>query len=400
MFALKFGLMVYAIFACLGISGIQAGVYIAIIGLFLHSFKTKVLFYNDDSSKKIFILILIYICWGVLVSVFSAEKLVSFRRLSKIITEILLAMAVINLSREDLKFSKRLINTLLFFASLQSVYGILQYFTGVDFTHNTSQIPFTRIRGTLGYFNSLGGVLGMILPLSFSCAIFAKNKKHRILYSTGAVLILMALMMTMTRGAWIGAFCGVFFVLFQRYKWKTTLILLILPAFILMKPVKNRIMDILTKPESGRLFMWQKSFEMIKEKPIVGFGFDGFKKTFYEKYSGNDTLSKLSGEKGHFHPHNVLLTTMVESGLPGVAIMLVILFLILKYSISKSLCAGFETTAVKIGITGGLIDFILHGMVDNVLRGETAYLFWFFVGMQFLLVSKQDIFKIDQMVGK
>ena len=38
-----------------------------------------------------------------------------------------------------------------------------------------------------------------------------------------------------------------------------------------------------------------------------------------------------------------------------------------------------------------MIDFYLHGLVDNVLWGETMYMFWFFIGILFVLAKEKEV---------
>lgn len=384
---MRIGLIIYVIFACLGISGIQIGVSIAVLGMVVLLLRKKqIVFYTNEESKKLSLLIMLFIVWTMISTILSIDARTSGRELIGFLGEISLMFGVFNVGLDkDLKFRRKLINLLLIFCVLQSIYGILQYFTGLDITHKTRLEPFTRIRGTLGHWNSLGGILGMVLPVMLSYTIFSPQIRQKVLYSVSFVVLSLALIFTSTRGAWIGTFAGVIVILISKFRWKTLLLIFFLPLVLLIQPVRKRLYDTLVNLEPARIYMWQKSVEMIKEKPITGYGLGTFQKLLYEKHFDEEGKKVIGVEKEHFHSHNILLNTAVETGILGSILLALILIFILKYAISLIKTSEITKLPIILGIMGGVVDFCLHGMVDNTLRGETAYLFWFLIGILFSL---------------
>jgi len=101
------------------------------------------------------------------------------------------------------------------------------------------------------------------------------------------------------------------------------------------------------------------SLDMIKEKPLVGFGYGGFERSFidhFNKYaienpSIGNTVTRLS------HPHNELLLWVVEGGI--IALLAFVLFII-----------GYITTWLKIPTHKGLVllalilPLLLHSQLE------------------------------------
>lgn len=383
---IKIGVVIYNIFACLGISGIQIGVTIAALGLILALLSPKKpVFYIDERSKKFLFLLCAFAGWMVLSTILNAEPKKGFVRVLKFVGELSLFIALYNISeKQQFSFRRKLVSIILLFATLQSIYGIVQYFTGLDVTHGTRLEPFTRIRGTLGYFNSLGGILGMLLPLSFSYAVFSKQIKQKVLYFISTFLILIALIFTFTRGAWFGALVGIIFVSIYKFRWKAVFILLIIPLlFVFVEPIRTRLLKTRLDLEQERIYMWKTAIELIKQKPFFGHGPGSVKKLIYEK----DTQQIL--KSGHFHVHNIYLNIGIEMGLPAIILFLTMILMLFKYAIFQISNCEALVIPLLIGLAGGLIDFCIHGMVDNVFSGETAYLFWFYSGLIFSMRAEK-----------
>ncbi len=382
---IKIGLVVYTIFACIGISGMQLGLWISIIGLLILVLsKEKIFFYTNNKTKKIFLFCLIFIIWNFLVTIFGIEPKRGILKLIEFVGPIFFIFAVINVQENiDSKFFKQIIFLIILFCVLESIYGTLQYFTGIDFTHKI-KIPNYRIRGTMGYYNSLGGVLGMMVPFIYGNFIFTNKEKlkEKQFFLISFILSVIALILTFTRGAWMGAILGVLVITIYKFGWKGLFFIIVLPILIIFNPVRNRIKDTQNDPQGGRKNIWVWSLEMIKESPILGYGFNSFQKLLSKKdiYYG----------EAHFHSHNVYLNTFVESGLIGILLLLTIMFLIIIYILQL---VQENKIPIVFGILGVVIDFYLHGLVDNVLWGETMYMFWFFIGILFLL-SKEKVVKL------
>ncbi len=383
---LRIFLVIYAAFSFMGISGINISAVLGIFGLFIILFKkNKIYLYTDDENKKIILILFFLLFWSIFTSLFfSLDKKISFSRLIVQILEISLLFYVINV--EDFNFKKKLIFIIIISAFLQSIYGLLQYFTGIDLVHkNSSIVAYDRIRGTLGYYNSLGGLLGMITPFIFSIFMLEKNTKKKLFFLIVLFTCVLSLIFTKTRGAWIGCFLGIFTISLIKFKSKTLIIIFIaILSVLIIKPVKERIiLSFKDQTFSGRDILWKESFDKMKSYRIItGYGVDGFKIFAEKKFK-------------HFHSHNIFLTTFNDLGIIGVIFLAVMIIYIFLYFKDKFMVLDKFILSVNLGIFGSFIDFFVHGMVDNVLRGETAFLFWFLLGIIFSINRTNDILNIS-----
>lgn len=380
---LKVGLVLYATFACLGISGIQLSSGVILIGIVIMSLQRKKVNFYSEENKNIFIVVFIFILWNFIVSVFGSVPKLSIRKLVEFCGAFLIGLGLLN-SKEEGKydFRKKVIYVLIFFCMIESMYGVLQYFTGVDFVHKT-KFSGQRIRGTLGYCNSLGGVLGMMVPFIYANLIFLSSQKikERIFLGLSLIFSMFALILTFTRGAWAGVAISVFLISFYKFKWKSLLLFLIIPVLLVFAPVRERVKETIDNPEGGREEIWRYSLELIKEKPFTGYGFFSFQ----EKVRQKDYYIA----EYHFHTHNVYLNTMLQSGVVGVLLLILFFLFILRDVVVKNL--QFKNNGVILGILGVVLDFYIHGLVDNVLWGETLYMFIFFVGLSLSLKEKEEL---------
>jgi O-antigen ligase len=367
---LKFGLLVYSIFAFLGISGMQIGVGIAFLGFVIFILeKNPVKFYLDENTKKIFIFLILFFVSNIISTFVGNNFKLSLIEIIEFYGQIFLMFFLFNIKEDG--FKRKLLYIIIFFATLQASFGIIQYFTKFDFFRK--EVLDTRVRGTFSYFNTFGGLLGMIAPLVYSFFIYESKFKFRILFLFSFLIILLGLVFSFTRGAWLGTVFGIFLVSFKRFRYKSFLLILFLLFFIFFRPVKDRLLQTLKEPFGGRKEIWATTFEMIKEKPIFGYGKANFRYVFYKKQHNFD-------EKGHFHPHNIWLTIAVDNGVIGTILFGIIVFYILKIILQKFLLIS-DKKYIVVGCTASILDFLIHGLVDNVLRGETGYLFWFLIGI-------------------
>ncbi|MDD3101539.1 MAG: O-antigen ligase family protein [Patescibacteria group bacterium] len=219
------------------------------------------------------------------------------------------------------------------------IYGAMQ-FKGLDIFKWTYD-PFVmgRIFSSIGQPNFLGSWLLLVIPLVIFGLI---NKKSLIKYFSFFLLILLFLnlLWTKSRGAWLGAlvmivFMGILFF-WRRDKKKIIFpaiflfiiisLLFIAPHFNISKdklaanPLLTRLMSLTDLKEAGqyRLMHWQASADLIKDKPILGYGLGGQRFNFPKYYQPIFAVY----EKPNIYldyAHNDILDTLLISGFLGLA---------------------------------------------------------------------------------
>lgn len=146
----------------------------------------------------------------------------------------------------------------------------------------------------------------------------------------GAVLSLICLVLSMTRGAWLAFVVVVmlFAMLEKNYRRVVAKICAGLAiVFLIVAMTSPKIQDRLstmvsTKFQSNteRVLMWKSAAEMFYDYPICGVGQKMFFKAYNEQYI-SDEARERPGEigRGHTHPHNNILHMASEGGLIGLA---------------------------------------------------------------------------------
>ena len=96
-----------------------------------------------------------------------------------------------------------LLSTLFLAASAEALYGVFQFVTGSG-PASFALGPFMRSFGHFGQPNPFAGYLASVLPLALVCAVTTSHRWFRIL-SIGCVgVTAMAIVMSLSRGAWLG----------------------------------------------------------------------------------------------------------------------------------------------------------------------------------------------------
>jgi len=265
-----------------------------------------------------------------------------------------------------------LIYALVFSGLTQSTYCILQWIGFLPSNHGEFLIT--------GSFNNPGpyaGYLVSVLPFSLM-AVWrlkqtkkqssiqantnvapnhfskrSKNQWYRFLPFIFIVLIivqLFAIVLSNSRAAWLSVFISIIYLgyhLFQRIQSGEKLVswlkrrfhlkirkvfrgtVLIIVSIIIVFGLYNLNKD----SANGRLFIWQITSEMIKDKPVWGFGTGGFKANYMEyqaEFFKQNVESSFSGLADNIiYPFNEFLRVISEFGVPGILFLFVLLYFVL-----------------------------------------------------------------------
>jgi O-antigen ligase len=188
-------------------------------------------------------------------------------------------------------------------------YGIVQYavfnFDGLG----------RRPSGTLSHWMTYSGTLMLVI-----CAATA-----RLLYGTSGRLwaamvmpaLLVALSLTLTRGAWIGVAVGVTLLLFSKDLRLLALIPIVAIGAMLLAPqiVRDRFDSILDPKKDlttiDRIAMLEAGVAIVKDYPLMGVGPDQIERV-YPRYRVPDAVKPTNP-----HLHNVPMQIAAERGLPA-----------------------------------------------------------------------------------
>jgi len=264
--------------------------------------------------------------------------------------------------------------------------------------------------------NLIGGALTFFLPLlasllwdvwrvDFSAisrkAGWARTAKIGIivLLILGTLLTAFVLVLTQSRGGYLGAFVGLLTLAVikdRRYLWAIPLLGIILLTVIQRTASGDpeiflALIDTTrggTLP--GRMEIWQRATLLIQDFPFSGAGLGTFSpltNSLYPYFRGGDPEIP--------HAHNMVLTMAVDLGIPGLILYtgLVSAFFTMILKTVKN--AGRWTRALLIGMACGLLAHQVFGIMDAYMLGtKLGAILWIFFGLG------TAAYRLDQQKGR
>lgn len=287
-------------------------------------------------------------------------------------------------------------------ALLLSIYGILQFFSIDPLRSGLYPSAESRVIGTMGNANSLSGYLAATLPFVLYQIRFATKKANQAVWIVSSLIVLIALVLTLSRGAWLGLIGGFVILLFYKTRsiWQGKLWKLILVSAIAIFISVFSWVSYKINPDSalGRLFIWKISAQMIADHQAFGIGFGRygveyltyqaqfFDRPEHAKYY--DWADNLKGAKNEY------IQVMAETGIIGGAFALFILSVIYAiFSKMMKITVSNKTDNWQILMVMISMSVILfHGLVDNPLYDvATALILWFDVGIISLMAKARSV---------
>jgi len=385
--------------------GLMAGVFLIpylpdMLGLLFMYFLVCAFIFNELFRKKqnviahpldtTVFLYLIVIVFSTLTSIYVRGSL---RDLALHLGGISFLFVMVNNINNKKDFNK-VVTFLIASATIVALYGLYQFVVGVEVdpawvdVENSPNIR-TRVYSVFYNPNILAEYLIMLIPISVGLFWYNKEIKKKVLYLGTTLIMTLALILTLSRGGWLGfAFSAFVFILIIERKLLLSIIpISVLGIYLLPQSIINRILSIGNMADSSnayRLKMWEITRQIIKDnwKAGVGFGHLPFKQTFESYIRTMPT----------YHAHNTFLEVAAEIGIPGLIVFLFFLFIIFKYGILK--IYNSQDRYIKVlgaGVISGLAGVLLHGLVENVLYIPRIIItFWMMISFILTLVRIED----------
>lgn len=247
------------------------------------------------------------------------------------------------------------VRTLIVLVLFLSFYGLFQYFV-LGYGHSLLE---KRITGPTAHVMTLSGI---VMPISLLVLTLAFVRRRPLLVPA-ALLTVIALVLTFTRGAWIGWVVGLAVLLVRRrpwaFAWMVPAILLALTLSPL--PVFGRFIssfDVRQSSNLDRIRMVEAGIEMIRDHPLVGAGPSRIKE-MYPLYRKPDAPRFRIP-----HLHNNFVQVWAERGLVAEMgyLLLILLFTAIclrtpRSSASARVYADAGLAIVASLTTAGLFEF-------------------------------------------
>ncbi|XSG77591.1 O-antigen ligase family protein [Herpetosiphon llansteffanensis] len=233
----------------------------------------------------------------------------------------------------------------------------------------TTGVP--RLIGLLPSSTALGVYLGAGLAGSLALALSAESIQQRQAACLLSLPLSFGVLLTFTRGAWLGLIGAVALVLLLQRRWRLLLgaggvAVIGLIGFGLIQPrLLARVLRLGEGTGSARQEIWASAWRAVQDQPLFGFGLDQFAHLEPSRY-GIPQIRFLTLA----HPHNLLLDVWLQLGLLGLLVVLAML----GWQIWRWLHSRVALRYVALAM---LADLVIHGMLDQtMLGGDMIYLWW------------------------
>ena len=365
-------------------------IFIVTLGWLANCYNTRKKIFTKSSLNLV---VLLFCLWGFF-SLMMARFLYGefydlesfFILFKRWVTPIFLYFIGLNMVKNRETF-KKVMFVAMFSTFIIALMAIRDYMNG-----GGGSLEESRVGGVFEQPNMLGAffVYNMFFFLSFFLYYYRSLKYWLLLIPFLACL--RGIMVTFSRGAYLAFGAGGIMTTFFRSK-----VLFIIAMFLFMaslinpiylpqgmrerlastfggeKVMSTNVEDITDKSAGNRIIIWKGAIEMIKAKPMFGFGYGTFPYII-----------------GYFIPamkdvdaHNTYLIIAAEMGIPALLIFLLILFMLIKNAVwllKRTKERYFKAFAV--GILGNIFGLLLANMFGSRLNSEeVSSYFWIYAGL-------------------
>ncbi|MEA3502572.1 MAG: O-antigen ligase family protein [Actinomycetota bacterium] len=221
----------------------------------------------------------------------------------------------------------------------------------------------------LGFPTVVGGLVGRRLPVLTGTAS-----------AVGAVL----LVLSGSRGAWIGLAIGAIFAGVSIGYRRSGLTRVRIAAVAALVVVLLGITVLTGRWETalagfeGRVATWQVAGSVVAEHPVVGVGPEGFATAFAEAVD-DDYVIRYTRDDVVDRAHNGILEVATTSGIPGLLVYLVLIVAVV-IAAWKATRSGDEMRPVIVGAAAGTVAYLVQQQVLFQLA-VLDLSFWLVVGL-------------------
>lgn len=271
-----------------------------------------------------------------------------------------------------------LLSAILLSATVSAGYSIIQYY-GLDPFFEPVKSYYTGrwlASGFIGQPTLFGAYLGMVIPVAVALFIRSSGMVARAGFLLVTIIMLVALLATHTRAVLLGlVFASAPFIILLRRaqvligRRKPILVtisaatLLVIVPFIIANPSLTERFGLMSRFKTdsvgARLFYWRVIAEMVRDRPVQGFGLGTFKYYYYDyqcQVLDQGTSLRAYTRQLVFHAHNEYLQALVETGIIGFGLLVGLMVTVLKGGLARiNACQRDETRVLLIGLLAGLV---------------------------------------------
>jgi O-antigen ligase len=407
---LSFFIYALFVFSTFSIAGSEASIFFIYLISLWRFFRKKGLGYKHWLIWPVIIYMNLTVLSGHLNGYPGIDHLFASQTNWRLLLPFVLALALLEVDQ------RKLLRFLFIPLLLVSIYGIIQYFTGVDWLRSSERklttlyftagdgTQFFHGKGNFTHHLTYGGYLLLLFPL-FSLLTTVKDLsiRWRWIYGLGSVVMLVATISSLGRSIWLGILMVFWIWLFRISKilgFASFLIGVGLGGWIFQQVLtgetknwqlnENALVQRLTSAldvtaNNDRLLMWTSGVQGIRDHILLGIGY-GNDKNIMNQYrvplaekNNHRFMNNASGGV-----HNIYLQTWLNYGIIGfLAYLGIVLGLLLTCILAlRRVESSSWEGAVFWGVLAGSSGFIVAGMFENNFRdGEVQTAFLVLMGL-------------------
>ncbi len=227
-------------------------------------------------------------------------------------------------------------------------------------------LSFKRVPISFGLidFNAVGAIVaGNAVAL---LGLYVTRQARRIT-ALGIVFLLVILVLTRSRGAWLGFGIAFLYLLFRTRSFELTILGGVAGAIIMLTDIlKNIFTTRLTETSvgdpalAGRAVLWLFAWRVAKANWLFGVGWENFRliKPIY------GFPSQLVRNWTDYNAHNIFLEIMADLGLVGLLLFLGLFFLTLIQLDRSARRKDSPAQGLALALNAAIICFLVHGLWD------------------------------------
>lgn len=275
-----------------------------------------------------------------------------------------------------------------------AIVGLYIFLGGSGADHLIILDRYFRAFGTFGQPNPFGGFMGLLLPLSLSLLYgYTKSTKENktnlvpaLFYAIASLLLLLGLLVSWSRGAWLALGAALFIVFLTAPKtWlhrlRNATVSLILVLFVagvdlLPSSITNRLgssfEDLFVLQDTAgvditpanyavieRLAHWQAAWNMAEYSPWLGVGLGNYEIAYRQ-------FSLLNWPMPLGHAHNYYLNLLSETGIIGLLSYTLLWIIVFRATWQAQRTADDLTRLALLGLLGSWSYLLAHSLLDNL----------------------------------
>jgi O-antigen ligase len=285
--------------------------------------------------------------------------------------------------------------TLIVWGGALALYAIVQHFAGQGQYALLRKFQLAQPFGTYVNRNHYAGFAVMLSPLALAFGIFkGRGEDWRAFYGLAAVLLVLSVMLTTSRGGVLAALCALtcFFAFVLRERRQTRQLALgavvVIPAAIALgvawmgvEPLVSRFQadeaETYQMQQVGRFALWRNSLNIIRERPILGSGLGAYE-IAYTRWDTSNGRYRVE------ESHNDYLQCLTDAGVVGGALALIFIAWLFKTSLRRIQESDGARSPlnrfIRVGSLSGCVGMLVHSFFDfNLQIPANAVLFLFLV---------------------